>query len=112
MSIYPVFSGSYHQRGYGSPSLWLRTLKPLLKKIGLKALQHGSKLGTRVYKDVSSGQGFKDSLKARSKQTISEILRPLNSSRRNNIKRKRIGMGSRKLLDGRRANYKTDIFSS
>ena len=71
---YPVFSSPYYQRGYGVPSLWKRTIKPLLKRVGLKALRHGARLGARVAHDVAGGKKVGQSLKRRAQQTVSELV--------------------------------------
>ena len=75
---YPVFSAPYFQRGYGQmgygiPEFWRRTVKPLLKRVGLKALRHGTKLGARVAHDVAQGKRIGDSLKRRAHQTVEEL---------------------------------------
>ena len=74
MLPHPVFIGRYQQRGYGVPSLFLRTLKPVLRRIGVSALKHGAKLGARVAVDMSKGKKIGDSLKHRAKQSIQEII--------------------------------------
>ena len=111
MSVYPVFSGPYHQRGFGAPHLWLRTIKPLLKKIGLRALKHGAKIGSRVVHDISKGEKFSDSLKNRTKQTINEITGHSNDIQKRNIKHRRIGKKVTKPYYRRATNNnKSDIF--
>ena len=49
-------------------------MKPLLKQVGLKALQHGTKLGARVAHDVARGKKIGDSLKRRAHQTVEELV--------------------------------------
>ena len=108
MMSYPVFSSNYFQRGYGSVEFWRRTVKPLLKRIGLKALRHGAKFGARVAHDVAGGQKMKDSLKRRAKQTVSELASESNKSlsgRPNPSKAKSLSHGKR-----RKTARDSDIF--
>ena len=77
-AVYPVFTAPYFQRGHGQigfgvPEFWRRTVKPLLKRVGIKALRHGTKLGARVAHDVARGKKISESLKRRAQQTIKEL---------------------------------------
>ena len=115
--VYPVFSGPYQQRGYGAPHLWLRRLKPIAKKIGLTMLKHGAKLGKRVFQDVTSGKSFKESLKARSMQSLRDLTSAnptVSSINEKSIKQKKARHPTRRGYHRRQVNntITSDIFDS
>ena len=111
MATYPVFSAPYYQKGFGVPPLFLRTfklVKPFLKRIGLKALKHGIRLGARVTSDVGKSENFKKSLKRRSTQALNEVMNPADHPI--NYPNKKKPITKRLLIKGRKATKEKDIF--
>lgn len=105
-----------HQKGHGLGSLFKsfgRAILPMVSK-GAKALgKQALQTGAMVAKDVLSGNSFKDSITARSKEAgsalLDEVLSPSTPSGPVAIKRKRGKQGGQRRK--KRGRRQTDIFS-
>ena len=72
----PIFIGGQRGRGLGGILSGLaRMIVPVLKKGGKALLKEGVKAGTHIIGDVLEGENFKTSVKKRTKQSGSRLLK-------------------------------------
>lgn len=114
-----VFVGGRNQRGRGLGSLFggvTRSLMPLLKSGGKALLQEGLRMGSRVAKDVLSGQSVKSAFQQRAKQSGKQLFNQAvgrvtgNRPPHKPIKRPTAAKPNQKNKKRRRNNTAADIF--
>lgn len=109
---HPYFQGVAHQRGYGFFGDLRRYITPIALRAGKYLGKQLLQTGTNVMQDVASGQTFKDSARARmretSKKVKSDFFKTLQSG--GGIKRKQ---SSKKAHSAKRKRRKItkDIFA-